>query len=125
MDEVVKKCDFRVGRGKTAKPHGITVESGESTKYRVDGVEYTADLCDEHRAAMTEILAPFLEVSRRVGRVTAKNARGRVVMRAKGGVTFTTKDVRVWLEEQGKAVPATGRIPNALIDEYKDAHSLA
>jgi hypothetical protein len=45
-------------------------------------------------------------------------------MRARGGVPFTTKDVRKWLEEKGENPSPTGRIPNADIERYKEAHNL-
>lgn len=124
-DEIIKKCDFRVGRGRNIHPHGVTVEGNEATTFRIGGVEYSADLCSEHRAAMLECLQPFIAISKRTGRsYSPRNARGRMVMRAKGGVTFTTKDVRRWLEEQGREVPNTGRLANEIIEEYKVANGL-
>lgn len=129
VEEVIKRCDFPVGRGRNQRPHGEVVESGESTKFRVGGRDYEADLCDAHRNALSEAVAPFIAVSRRSGTTLPRNARGRAVMRAKGGLLFTTKDVRSWLEkeaEAGRGDPPSpsGRVPNADIERYKAAHGI-
>lgn len=121
-EEVIKKCDYKIGRGRNLRNHGEIV--AESTRLRIDGREYLVDLCDEHKEAMMECMRPFLEISRRASSALPRNARGRAVMRAKGGVTFTTSDVRQWLQENNRPVSETGRVPNALIDEYKAAHGL-
>ncbi|WP_020142358.1 histone-like nucleoid-structuring protein Lsr2 [Terracoccus sp. 273MFTsu3.1] len=129
-DEVIKRCDLLVGRGRNRKPHGEVIEDGQSTKFRVNGRDYEADLCTEHRAALTEAVSDFIAVSRRSGTSLPRNARGRAVMRAKGGVMFTTKDVRRWLEDEaaagrGEAPSPSGRIPNSDIERYKMANGLA
>jgi len=129
-DEVIKRCDLLVGRGRNRKPHGEVIEDGQPTRYRVNGRDYEADLCAEHRGALVEALQPFIEVSRRAGTSLPRNARGRAVMRAKGGVMFTTKDVRNWLEAEaeagrGDAPSPSGRIPNSDIERYKMANGLA
>lgn len=122
-EEIIKRCDYRIGRGRNQKPHGEIIE--ESTRFRLDNREFLVDLCDEHKEAMLNCLQPFMDISRRAGAGLPKNARGRAVMRAKGGKTFTSKDVRNWLAEQpGRAVSDTGRLPNAVIDEYKAAHGV-
>jgi hypothetical protein len=128
-DEVIKRCDFPVGRGRNKRPHGEVIENGVPTRFRINGRDYEADLCAEHRAALDEALADFVAIARRSGTVLPRNSRGRAVMRAKGGVLFTTKDVRNWLEAEAKAgrgdAPSpSGRIPNADIDRYKEAHGL-
>jgi len=121
-EEIVKRCDYKVGRGRNIHPHGEVVQ--ESTRFRIDGREFVVDLCDEHKDSLMECVTPFVEISRRAGSSLPRNARGRAVMRAKGGVTFTTKDVREWLQGQSQPVSESGRIPNAMIDAYKEAHGL-
>jgi len=121
-EEIVKRCDYKVGRGRNIHPHGEVVQ--ESTRFRIDGREFVVDLCDEHKDSLMQCVTPFVEISRRAGSSLPRNARGRAVMRAKGGVTFTTKDVREWLQGQSQPVSESGRIPNAMIDAYKEAHGL-
>ena len=124
MEESIRRCDFPVGRGANRKPHMEQVEDGEPTRFRVGGKEYEADLCLQHREALVEAVQPWISIARRAGTVAPRNAKGRAIMRAKGGALFTTKDVRQWLVEQGDNVPPTGRIPNADIDRYKAAHGI-
>lgn len=121
-EEIIRKCDYPVGRGRNVHPHGELI--GEPTRFRVDTKEYVADICDEHKAEMLEALKPFMQIARKAGSALPRNARGRAVMRAKGGVTFTSKDVRQWLIDEGRDVGQSGRIPNAQIEEYKAAHGL-
>jgi len=121
-EEIVKRCDFMVGRGRNQRKHGDVIE--DSTRLRVDGREFVVDLCEEHKGSLMECLSPFVEIARRAGTALPRNARGRAVMRAKGGKTFTTKDVREWLQERQEPVAESGRIPNAMIDKYKEAHGL-
>jgi hypothetical protein len=123
-EEIIKRCDMPVGRGARRKPHGVIIEDGQSTKFRVGGRDYEADLCIEHREALNEAVTPFIEIARRSSSGLPRNARGRAIMRARGGVPFTTKDVRKWLEEKGENPSPTGRIPNADIERYKEAHNL-
>ena len=124
MEQIIKTCDALVGRGRNQKPHGEPI--ADSTRFRVDGRDYVVDLCEEHRGVLMAALQPFIAISRRAGTSLPRNARGRAVMRAKGGVTFTTADVRNWLMQNPAHgdVSTTGRIPNALIEEYKREHNL-
>ncbi len=125
MEQVVKMCDFPVGRGSNIHPHGETVTA--TTKFRVDNVEYEVDLCDPHREDFLNTFAKFVAISRRTGTIGPRNGKGRAIMRARGGAQFTTSDVRKWLREQpgGESTPDTGRIPNADIQKYKESHGLA
>jgi hypothetical protein len=79
---------------------------------------HEADLCRKHKDYLAEVLTPFVAISRRSRAITSVNARGRKVLRGKGGRTFTTSDVREWLRLQGENVPDTGRIPNADIEKF-------
>lgn len=122
-EEIIRRCDYKVGRGRNAKPHGELI--GDSTRFKVDNREYLVDICDEHKEALMASLRPFIDISRRAGTALPRNSRGRAIMRAKGGKTFTTKDVRVWLQQQpGVTVGESGRIPNEQIEMYKQAHGL-
>lgn len=124
MERTIKECDFPVGRGANIRPHGEPVE--QSTKFKIDSEEFEVDLCDDHRAVLRESLQKFIEIARRTSSSVPRNARGRAMMRAKGGQMFTTKDVRIWLKENGHTdVPASGRIPNRDIAAYKTAHGIS
>ena len=97
MDIVRKTCDYP----KRGNHCGQPVPDNLSTEFALAPDSYAADLCEEHRQALAKALGPFVEVARRSRAIAAVNTRGRKVLRGKGGKTFTTKDVRQWLIEQG------------------------
>lgn len=117
MQEVVRKCDATVG--KNANKCGERVPNDKPLTFAVEGVHYEADLCDKHRAAFLDSVAPYTDLARPVS--TRSGSAVRAVLKGKRGV-FTTKDVRQWLKEQGRDVSPSGRLPNEFIEEYKAAH---
>jgi len=114
VDIVRKTCDYR----KRGTPCGKPVPDNLSTEFALAPDSYAADLCVEHRQVLAKAFAPFVEISRRSRAIASVNTRGRKVLRGKGGKTFTTKDVRLWLVEQGRDVPEGGRLPNSEIERY-------
>ena len=115
MQEVIRKCDYKV----SGKAHGEVIDG--PTYFTVDDVTYEMDVCAAHEKEFKKALEPFLKIANPV-----KTRAGRAVrsaLRGKKG-TFTTKDVRAWLQEQGREVSPTGRIPNDLIEEYKVAQGV-
>lgn len=119
MEETIRRCDVVVGKGRNRAAHGEVIK--DPVRITVGGKNYLMDICPEHEAEMLERLQPYLSIARRAGQALPRNGRGRAVMRAKGGRPFTTADVRIWARENGKDVPATGRVPNELIEEFKEA----
>jgi hypothetical protein len=112
-------CDWVLTKGPgKGKPCGQSAEHNDSTKYVVNGKYYEADLCAEHEQEFLALLQPVLQISRTV-KPPKISANTRAVLRGAGGQPFTIKDVRRWAEEQGREVPSTGRLPGALIDEYR------
>lgn len=118
MQEVIRRCDYQVSKGKVC---GEKVPDNAPTEFAVDAVNYEADLCAAHKKEMLTAMKSFLDIASptktRAGRAVRSAIRGK-----KG--TFTTKDVRAWLQEQGREVSPTGRIPNDLIEEYKVAQGV-
>ena len=118
MDIVEKRCDFKMRTGRMERTCGQAVPDNEPTEFALAPDSYSADLCSEHRQTLSDVLSPFIEVGRRSRAIASVNSRGRKVLRGKGGKTFTTRDVREWLQEQGRDVPPTGRVPNVDIEEF-------
>lgn len=115
MQEVIRKCDYTEGKG----PCGNLVPEGSPTTFVVNAVTYEMDLCPEHYSQFVSALEPFLTAAEPTK--MRNKSTVRTALKGKKGSTFTTKDVRNWLREQGKEVSPSGRIPNALIEEYKAA----
>lgn len=114
-----RKCDF----SKDGKDCSETVAAdAEKLKFSRGRLMYELDLCTRHTEAFDKALEPFTSsvdpVSARIGKAAVK------VVKGKSG-TFTTKDVRIWLQQQGREIGPTGRIPKAFVEEYRLAHSNA
>ena len=123
---VIRACDFdKPKRGGGTVKCGREFD-GDSTIFDFDGRRYEVDLCEEHKAALYESMKPFTSIARASNLPPAKtlNGRGRLVHKSRVGA-FTSKDVRKWLAEQGREVAPVGRIPNSLIEEYKQAQASA
>lgn len=118
MDVVEKRCDFKIRTANQVHPCGEVVPDNVVTEFAIAPDSYSADLCIEHRQTLADAMAPFIEVGRRSRAIASVNSLGRKVLRGAGGRSFTTKDVREWLKEQGREVPQGGRLPNAVIEEF-------
>lgn len=123
MDEITKRCDLKIKKGRTEAPCGQVIPDGRATDFTYGGRVYKADLCPDHRSALTEALRPFAEIAKSTKEVKETTVRGRQVHKV-GGQTFTTRDVREWMKEKGMTVASTGRIPNDIIEAYKEEKSL-
>jgi hypothetical protein len=119
MQEILMRCDMPLKKRGELVPCGEEVTNAEPTLFSLGTSAYKAELCDVHREKLEDSLASFIQIAEQV-RVNPSQVR-RAVKGKKG--TFTTKDVRKWLEEQGREVAPSGRLPNELIEEYRTAHS--
>ncbi len=104
---------------------------GETIRYAVEGVQYEIDLSASNASEFREALDPYIQVSRRVGGSSGGRSRGRrpASANAQAAATgkgsskreYNPKQVRQWAQEHGVDVPARGRIPQKVIDQYKQA----
>jgi len=117
MQEIIRRCDREV----KGQPCGERVPDDAPTTFVVNSVAYEMDICAQHYQEFFDALEPYLHIAAPTKARAGKAVRQ--VLRSKKG-PFTTKDVRKWLQEQGKDVSPTGRIPNALIEEYKAAQGV-
>ena len=115
MQEIIRRCDMPVKKRGDSAPCG---DPGEERSFALDSAAYTADLCDRHHKELSDSMAPFIAV----GTPSRSGQAIRGALKGKKGA-FTTKEVRRWLESQGRDVAPSGRLPNELIEEYKAAHS--
>lgn len=121
MQEIIRRCDLPVKRGRETAPHGEVVSDDLPTSFALEGVAYESDLCDEHKQELRDCLAKFIAASTEVRSSSGGSGVRRALKGKKGG--FTTKDVRQWMQEQGRDVAPSGRLPNEVIEEYRAAHS--
>lgn len=101
------------------EPCGERVPGDTPQIFGLGPKQYEGDLCEKHAGDLHNCLAPFIAVAHENRSRTSQNVRAS--LKGKKG-EFTTKDVRKWLEEQGREVAPSGRLPNELIEEYRTAH---
>lgn len=101
---------------------GTPVPDNKSTTLSLNGVAWEADLCIQHRQPLANLVIEWGYLLRPL--TTAyKPVSGNY--RAKyhaGHKSFTARDVREWLREQGREVPESGRLKEAIMNEFMEAH---
>jgi len=90
-------------------------EATETVRFGLDGVEYEIDLTRQNAAGLRKSLSKYLKGGRRVGgrRVRGAGAASR------GKRDYDIAELRAWAKRKRVKVPARGRIPQAVIEQYK------
>ncbi|MEU4342351.1 Lsr2 family protein [Nocardia sp. NPDC023852] len=93
----------------------LNIVDKPTTIFSVDGVEYEIDLGAKNRDKFHKLLDPYITAARRVG--------GRRSVRRTAGPNDKNEAAaaRQWAIGKGIAVPARGRVPQAVIDQYRQA----
>ncbi|KOS57403.1 histone-like nucleoid-structuring protein Lsr2 [Rhodococcus rhodochrous] len=91
---------------------------GETISFAVDGVEYTIDLNKKNAKDFRKKIDYYTEHATRVG---GRKRRGGTARQPAAGAP-SSRDIREWAIEAGYEVPARGRLPQSLVDEYTAAH---
>ncbi len=90
----------------------------ETVAFALDGVEFTIDLSVANAARLRDTLAEFVGHARRTG---GRKSRGKAAASANGKPD--TQAVREWARSQGETVAERGRVPQALVMRFQEAHS--
>ncbi len=105
-------------------------EASQTVEFGYQGKTYKLDLNDRNAAELEEALAPYIAAAQR-----ADGGRGRGGRRGKtrtpaasqqrsgDGRNYDSKAVRQWAQSQGLEVPARGRIPGKVLEQFKAAQS--
>ncbi len=91
-------------------------EAAETVAFAIDGAQYEIDLSAGNAAALRESVARFVRHARKVSGGSAPRART-----ATGSAGYDPKAVRVWAAANGVELPARGRIPSAVLAQYRVA----
>jgi len=101
-------------------------KASETITFSLDGVSYQIDLNTKHATKLRKTFAPFISAGRRVGgRSTRRTASsGRSAPRQAVAAVETPVDpaaVRAWAAANRIKVSPRGRIPAAVIDQFRAA----
>jgi hypothetical protein len=100
-------------------------DAAETVTFGLDGTSYEIDLSAKNAAAFRKALDRYLKAARRQSS-GARSARAPRRATASSSRPKSTRDydivqLREWAGASGVAVPARGRIPQAVVDQYKAA----
>lgn len=87
-------------------------DGAETVAFAYQGRSYEIDLSDKNRERLEKALAPFIEKARRSGAPARRRSNST-------GVDVAA--VKAWARSVGKDYPQRGRLPQALIDEFRAA----
>jgi hypothetical protein len=96
-------------------------KADETVTFALDGVEFEIDLSADNAARLRDVLAEFVGHARRVG---GRKQRGAATPKANGNGNGKpdTQAVREWARSQGEQVAERGRVPQALVMRFQEAH---
>lgn len=97
---------------------GTSSDAVSTVLFSLDGVSYEIDLTDDNAAQLRDTLAEFVDSARRVGgRIKRAGRTGS----ATAGPNGEAGQIRAWALENGYELSGRGRIPNHVVEAYKQA----
>ena len=99
-------------------------EAAETVTFGVDGATYEIDLSRKNAAALRKSLERYVRAARRKGGPRSAKRRRPSKTRAKAAKPtrdFDLAQLREWAGTNGVEVPSRGRIPQAVVEQYKAA----
>jgi hypothetical protein len=101
-------------------------KADETVIFALDGVEYEIDLSAENAARLRDAFAEYVGHARRTG---GRKQRGAGTAKPVAAAATPsngkpdTQAVREWARSQGETVAERGRVPQALVIRFQEAHS--
>ncbi|MDQ1464103.1 MAG: hypothetical protein QOC73_1044 [Actinomycetota bacterium] len=92
----------------------------ETIRFGLDGVEYEIDLGKRNADRLRAAMVAYIESGRRLVRTTGRG-RARTVVQRRIEIAADPRAVRAWAKANRVAVPERGRIPAAVLEQYKAA----
>ena|SRR5689334_5559132 len=97
---------------------------GETVTFALDGAAYEIDVTNEHAKQLRDALDLYVSNGRRVGGGRGRPAASSNVpaqRRSSGARDYDPKAIRKWAQSNKVDLPARGRIPQAVVEQYKAA----
>lgn len=91
-------------------------EGAEHVIFGFDGVQYRIDLSSENKAKLHQALDLYIG---HATKVTSASGGRRSPGRSSSGASSDAKAIRAWAAENDVTVPARGRIPSAVVEQWK------
>jgi hypothetical protein len=98
--------------------------AAETVRFGLDGTSYEIDLSKKNAAAFRKALARYTAAGRRSSNSAATRRRTTAppaVKAAKPKRDFDLLQLRDWAGANKVAIPARGRIPQSVVEQYKAA----
>jgi hypothetical protein len=98
-------------------------EAAETVTFGVDSATYEIDLSKKNAAAFRKSLARYVSAARRSSTAARSSRREAApsTIGSKAKRDFDILQLRDWAGANKVAVPARGRIPNAVVEQYRQA----
>ncbi len=90
--------------------------------FSVDGEAYEIDLSPSNLRMLRQAMQPFTEAARRVGGKQQPQQPPTGNAKDRGDKDRRAARMRAWAKDNGFDLPAFGRIPNEVIEAYREAH---
>lgn len=88
----------------------------ETVTFALDGVSYEIDLNGAHASELRDTISGYVGHARKI----AGRTSGRTGSRSRSaGRDYEPATVREWAASRGIDIPARGRIPSAVLDQYR------
>ena len=92
-------------------------EASNTRRFGWEGSDYEIDLSEKNDAALVKAIEKYVAAARRVGKST--RTKGRTLHQVATDVDASA--VRAWAAANGVTVSAKGRIPAAVVEQYRAA----
>lgn len=101
---------------------GKVLDSYETVRWSVDGKDYEFDTSERHAQQFRDMVAKYIDASRRAGGPRGGAAKGRSVSTSGTRSKEQTQAIRHWAAKNGFAVSDRGRIPTNVLEAFEAAH---
>jgi len=91
----------------------------QTVEFAVDGVTYEIDLSPTNREKFAKDMEIYIQSARKTG----KTRKGRATTAANKVTDVDAKTIREWAANLGIDIPARGRIPQEVRQQYEQAHA--
>jgi hypothetical protein len=96
-------------------------EATETVTFGLDGTTYEIDLNRKNAAALRKVLQQYVMVARKAASAGGRRKAAPAAESRKVPRDYDIVQLREWAGSNGVEVPARGRIPQAVLEQYKAA----